>query len=146
VPQPPVTSAPPVVAQPSPAANNPVPPPQNVTTPVPAPSATAAGPTNVAVTALDGNRSAGNKEIAPDGATRTEMSRAGVEKVTGRFKLCVTAEGTIGSVTLMKSTGFPNYDDRIQSTIRNQWRFKPFVISGKSTAVCSVVSFLYTQS
>jgi outer membrane biosynthesis protein TonB len=112
----------------------------------PAQSATAAGPQNIAVTVLDANRSAGSKEIAPDGATRTEISRAGVEKLTGRFKLCVTVDGSVGSVTMVKSTGFPNYDDRIQSTIRSQWRFKPFVISGKSTPVCTVVSFLYTQS
>jgi outer membrane biosynthesis protein TonB len=117
-----------------------------VAAPAPAQNATAAGPQNIAVTVLDANRTAGSKEIAPDGATRTEMSRAGLDKITGRFKLCVTVEGNIGSVSVMKSTGFPNYDDRIQSTIRSQWRFKPFVISGKSTPVCTVVSFIYAQN
>jgi hypothetical protein len=105
----------------------------------------APAPRNVAPTALDANRIAGDKEIAPDNVTKAEIGRSGKEKLVGAYKLCITAEGTVSSVSQLTSTGFPAYDSKIQSTIRSQWRYRPFMVNGKATPVCTAVRFIYSQ-
>jgi Gram-negative bacterial TonB protein C-terminal len=99
----------------------------------------------IAPTALDANRLSGEKSIIPDDATQGAISRSGTEKVISSYKLCITVEGAISSVTVLKTTGYPAYDDKIQATIRRDWRFKPFVINGKPTPVCTAIRFLYSQ-
>jgi hypothetical protein len=99
----------------------------------------------VASVALDANRIAGDKNIVPDDSTQTEMRRRGVDKAIGAFKLCLTASGDIASVSMVKSTGFTDYDWKIQTTIRNKWRYKPFLVNGQAAAVCTAVRFVYSQ-
>jgi serine/threonine protein kinase len=116
--------------------------------PVPTPPPAAAAPLatqNVAPTVLDANRIGGDKEISPDDATKTEISRAGVESINGSFKLCVAPDGTINTVSLLKSTGFVAYDTKIQNVIRRSWRYKPFIVNGKPAPVCTAVRFVYQQ-
>jgi protein TonB len=113
--------------------------------PPPPPPPPPAPPQNVAPTALDANRIAGEKNIVPDDGTKTEISRSGKEKLVGSFKLCITAEGNINTVSQLKSTGFPAYDQKIQNTIRGEWRYRPFVVNGKAAAVCTAVTFIYSQ-
>ena len=100
---------------------------------------------SVASVALDANRIAGDKNIVPDDATQTEMRRRGSDKAIGAFKLCLAASGDIGSVSLIKSTGFAEYDWKIQTTIRNKWRYKPFLVNGQASPVCTAVRFVYSQ-
>jgi serine/threonine protein kinase len=123
---------PPVAAPPSPSPASPSP-------------AAPAAPQIVTPSALDANRIAGEKEIIPDENTQSEIGRAGVEKVAGSFKLCVAADGNVSTVTQLKSTGFPAYDSKIQNTIRGKWRYRPFIVDGKPTAVCTAVRFIYSQ-
>jgi hypothetical protein len=59
--------------------------------------------------------------------------------------MCVNPDGSVGSVTQIKGTGLPAYDERIQSTIRNKWRYKPYLVNGKAATVCTVVRFVYSQ-
>jgi protein TonB len=113
--------------------------------PPPPPPPPPAPPQNVAPTALDANRIAGEKNIVPDDVTKTEISRSGKDKLVGSFKLCITAEGNINTVAQLKSTGFPAYDQKIQNTIRGEWRYRPFVVNGKPAAVCTAVTFIYSQ-
>jgi hypothetical protein len=126
-----------VVPPPPPAAVAPLAPPPP--SPVPPPTQ------NVAPTVLDANRIGGDKDIAPDSNTQTEISRAGVESVVGAFKICLTAEGAIDTVTQLKGTGFPAYDTKIQSTIRRTWRYRPFIFNGRPAQVCTAVRFVYQQ-
>jgi hypothetical protein len=102
-------------------------------------------PRNVAPIAFDGNRIAGDKNIVPEDTTKAQISRSGVTKVVGNFKLCVTPEGAVDTVTPLKSTGFPDYDAKLQSTMRTQWRYRPFAMNGKRIAACSIVTFIYSQ-
>jgi hypothetical protein len=46
----------------------------------------------------------------------------------------------------MKSTGFPAYDETIMSRIRGEWRYRPFQVNGKPVAVCTAVTFIYSQT
>ena len=68
-----------------------------------------------------------------------------MESINGLFKVCITVDGAISAVSALKSTGFPAYDNKIQNVIRRSWRYHPVVLSGKPTAVCTAVRFLYTQ-
>jgi hypothetical protein len=129
----------------------PPPPPQNVTQPVIPPTETsppaqaAAAPQVVAPTALDGYRIAGDKSIVPDETTMGAISRAGADKLVSSYKVCITAEGAISTVTQLKSTGFPAYDTKIATTIRKDWRYRPYVVNGKATPVCTAFRFIYSQ-
>ena len=99
----------------------------------------------MAPTVLDANRTGGDKDIAPDENTQTEIGRAGITMISGSFKICLTAEGAINTVSLLKSTGFPAYDAKIQDTIRRSWRYRPFMVNGKPAQVCTAVRFVYQQ-
>jgi len=95
---------------------------------------------------LDANRIAGERSIAPDQVTMGAIGRSGSDSLVSSYKVCVTAQGTVSAVTQLKSSGFPGYDEKIQSTIRRDWRYRPFVRNGKATAVCTAFRFVYSQS
>ena len=114
--------------------------------PVPLPAAPPpAPPQNVAPTVLDANRISGDKDIAPDDTTQTEIGRSGVDTISGIFKVCITPEGNINTVSASKSTGFAAYDTKIQNAIRRNWRYRPFMVNGKAAQVCTQVRFVYQQ-
>jgi hypothetical protein len=113
--------------------------------PPPTPQTAPVAPTVVAPTALDANRIAGDKSIAPDEATMDAITRAGADKVISSYKVCITAEGAINTVSLLKSSGFPAYDEKIQATIRRDWRYRPYLVNGKATPVCTGFRFIYSQ-
>jgi serine/threonine-protein kinase len=136
----------PAAAPTPPPAPAPSAPPPAVTAAIP-PAAPAApvAPQVVAATALDANRIAGDKNIAPDSATMDAISRSGTDKVISSYKVCVGADGSINTVSLLKTSGFPAYDDKIQGTIRRDWRYRPFLANGKPTPVCTAIRFVYSQ-
>jgi len=113
--------------------------------PPPPPPPPPAPPANVAPTTLEQQRIAGEKLISPDEVTKNEISRSGKDKVVGSYKLCITSEGNIKSVTQIRSTGFPAYDSKITNTIRGEWRYRPFSVNGKPQEICSAVTFIYSQ-
>lgn len=44
----------------------------------------------------------------------------------------------------LRSTGFPAYDEKILRELR-QWQYRPFLVNGKPVAVCTAVTFIYSQ-
>jgi serine/threonine protein kinase len=112
---------------------------------VPVAPATPAAPTVVASAALDANRIGGDKSITPDSATMDAITRSGTDKVFSSYKVCVGADGNISTVSLLRTSGYAAYDDKIQSTIRREWRYRPFVVNGKAVAVCTAIRFAYSQ-
>jgi periplasmic protein TonB len=113
--------------------------------PPPPPPPPPAAPTNVPPTLLEGSRIAGEKNIVPDDVTKTEIQRSGKDRIVGSFKLCLTIDGAISSVSMLKSTGFGAYDSKIQSKMRTEWRYKPMLVNGKAAPVCTAVTFIYMQ-
>ena len=112
--------------------------------PPPPPPPPPAAPQNVPPTLLEGSRIAGNKNIVPDDVTKTEISRSGKDRIVGSFKLCITVDGNIASISQLKGTGFGAYDQKIQSEMR-AWRYKPYMVNGKAVPVCTAVTFIYSQ-
>jgi TPR repeat protein len=101
-------------------------------------------PQNVAPMALDALRIAGEKNIVPDDETKNAIGLLGYSKLVGSFKLCITMRGDIDSVAMLKSTGFDIYDRIIIDGIY-RWRYRPFLVNGKPTPVCTAVTFIYSQ-
>jgi protein TonB len=112
--------------------------------PPPPPPPPPAPPQNVAPTLLESQRIAGEKNIVPNDNTKTEIQRSGKDRIVGSYKLCITVDGGINTISQLKSTGFPAYDSKIQAEMRN-WRYRPFLVNGKPQPVCTAVTFVYTQ-
>jgi TonB family protein len=110
------------------------------------PAQAAAPPPNVPPWVLEAHRIAGEKTIVPDDLTRTGLGEAGKDKLTGAYKLCIAIDGSIASVTQLKTTGFPRYDEKIIHTIRGEWRYRPFLVNGNAATVCTAVTFTYSQA
>jgi TPR repeat protein len=106
---------------------------------------TSGAPPNVAPTAVEARRIAGIRNILPDDRTKTEISRSGRSKLVGSFKVCLQETGDVANVTLLKSTGFVEYDRTIVRTIYD-WLYTPFLIDGVPARVCTAVTFIYSQS
>jgi protein TonB len=113
--------------------------------PPPPPPPPPAPPQIVPPKLLEGSRISGEAHIEPDDNTKTEITRSGKDKVIGTFKLCLSTDGNVASVSQIKSTSFSQYDAKILSTIRTQWRYRPYVVNGKAVPVCTAVTFIYSQ-
>ncbi len=100
-------------------------------------------PQNVPPTLLESNRVAGNKMIVPEDSTALEIKRSGKDRVVGSFKLCLTDDGTVLSVTQLKSTGFADYDTKIKAEMQT-WRYLPYLVNGKAVPVCTAITFIYS--
>ena len=100
-------------------------------------------PQVIAPSQLESLRLQGNKVITPDAATTKQMQRDGKAKVVASFKLCVSENGLVTNVSQLKSSGYPSYDQKIDREMR-LWAYRPYVVSGKQTAVCTAVTFIYS--
>lgn len=89
-------------------------------------------------------RISGEKEIQPPNDVNVAIRRAG-QKVIGVTQMCLSAQGTVSTVKMLKSTGFPGYDNKIKSKMR-EWRYRPFMVNGKAVPICSTVTFIYTPA
>lgn len=119
--------------------------PGEAVSPPPVPPPPPPPPQNVAPTALEAQRVAGEKNIVPDDKTKTEIARSGKDRLIGSFKLCLSVDGDVMLVQQLRSTGFPDYDAKIAREIRQHWRYTPFLINGAPAPVCTAVTFIYSQ-
>jgi protein TonB len=101
-------------------------------------------PQVVAPKAIDAQRVSGDKNILPDESTKMQLQRDGMSKISVVVKLCISAQGSVSSTNVVKSSGYPAYDRKITASM-NQWRYAPFMINGKPSPVCSSVQFIYVQ-
>jgi hypothetical protein len=90
-------------------------------------------------------RVAGSRIILPDAVTRNGIRASGRERIIGSFKICLDDRGSVSSLAMLKSTGFPAYDQKIQAEMR-QWIFKPYKVNGRTVPVCSAMTFIYDAS
>lgn len=91
---------------------------------------------------MRGKRISGKTQIEPAKAVKLAMRRAGTTKIVGMIKMCLSPRGTVRSLSVIKSTGFPTYDAALRRTMR-QWRYKPYTANGRAIGVCTVISFVY---
>jgi protein TonB len=91
--------------------------------------------------ALQSSFVSGEREIQPPNDVATQISRSG-KTSTGVVKMCLTAGGAVNRLQVLRSTGYPSYDSRIKSKMR-QWKYRPFKVNGKAVPVCTSVTFIY---
>jgi hypothetical protein len=94
-------------------------------------------------TLLEANRLRGDKDIEPDAPTKAQIAKSGKDRLIGSYKLCIDTQGAVATVTLLKSTGFSDYDAKLRREMQ-QWAYRPYVINGKATPVCSAATFIYS--
>jgi protein TonB len=92
--------------------------------------------------AIEAQRISGEKDIQPPNDVNVAIRRAG-QRVVGVIKMCLTGGGTVSTLKVLKSTGFPGYDNKIKSKMR-EWKYRPFMVNGKAVPVCTSVTFIYT--
>lgn len=97
---------------------------------------------NITPRDLDALRIKGEKNIMPDPFVQRSM--VGETRVVAAIKLCVDATGKVGRVILLKSSGYPAYDEKIVTETK-AWEYKPYVIDGKPVPVCTALTFIYQQ-
>jgi TonB family protein len=111
--------------------------------PPPPPPPPPTPPQNIAPSVLEANRIAGNKLITPDDATKKQIIADGKSRVIGSFKLCIALDGSVTVVTLLKSSGYAAYDEKLQQQMRT-WKYKPYLVNGRATPVCTAVTFIFS--
>jgi TonB family protein len=111
--------------------------------PPPAPVAPKQPPI-VAPTVVEAQRIAGQKLIQPDDGTKLEMARDGRPRVEARVKMCLSASGDVARTSLVHSSGYPGYDAIILATMQ-AWKYRPYLVNAEATAVCTQVTFIYSQ-
>jgi protein TonB len=91
--------------------------------------------------ALEAQRISGEKDIQPPNDVATQMARSGKGTV-GVVKMCLNAGGTVDKLSVLKSTNYPAYDNKIKQKMR-EWKYRPFQVNGKAVPVCTSVTFIY---
>lgn len=83
----------------------------------------------------------GGAGILPDG---TDAAAMAIEEV-GVFaavKICLDRDGSVSEATTLKTSCFDDYDAKLLAGVRS-WRYRPFLVNGVSTPVCTSVTFIY---
>jgi TonB family protein len=101
-------------------------------------------PETVAPPVIQKLRISGDTQIHPSDVTRTAMLRDGKSKVLGIVKLCLDTAGRVTHASVVKSTGFADYDRLLVGGVRT-WRYTPVMIAGRAVPVCSTVSFSFSM-
>ena len=105
----------------------------------------AANNSEVPPTLLEGYRIAGDKLIVPDDDTKTAIHQSSIARTVGTFRVCLDTSGAVVDVEIVKPTNFAAYDARIITTIKDTWRYKPYMVDGVPKDVCTRVTFIYSQ-
>jgi len=113
---------------------------------------TAKPPRTIQPSELDKLRIKGEKNILPDEADKLAIeSAARISGETGigvrliaSIKMCVDRTGKVSHVRVLKSSGYPGYDHKLQTEVMG-WQYRPYEVDGKAVPVCTAITFIYTQ-
>lgn len=97
-------------------------------------------PTVVKGALLETHRLTGTPTIEPDPDDRTPP--AGQKSLVAATKICVDTAGKVSTVKLLKSSGRPSYDAKIERAVKS-WTFRPVMGDGQPVDVCTVMTFTY---
>ncbi len=112
--------------------------------PPPPPKVEPEEPKVVPQVALEQKRLSGNKQIVPDDEVKLQIKREAKTRVITTVKMCLSTGGNVTSLRILKSSGYPSYDNKIKGEMR-QWKYSPFTVNGKAVPVCTSVTFIYNQ-
>ncbi len=87
-------------------------------------------------------RISGDTQLHPSDPDKTMMMRDGTTRTIGVLKVCVDTSGTVSSIHIVSSTRYSQYDARLVSGVRD-WRYRPYLVDGRPTPFCGMVTFVY---
>ncbi len=93
---------------------------------------------------LKGLRIRGETAIHPPKDVYDQMADSKTYEATASIKLCLTAEGTVSSVKLTTSTGYPAYDRAFVAAAWH-WVYRPYTVNGTPVPACGMVTFQYAM-
>jgi periplasmic protein TonB len=99
-------------------------------------------PASIPPTVLRGLRISGETQIQANDNVKTEMRRDGKDEVKAMFKVCLDTHGDVGSLSMLRSSGYSAYDADLLAAIRG-WRYRPYLVNTTAIPVCGVVTFIY---
>jgi protein TonB len=85
---------------------------------------------------------ASSTAIEPPDNVQSQMMRDEKKKTNAVLKLCIGADGAVTSASVAKSSGYPDYDQRLIAGV-HAWHYRPYMIRGQATAACSAVAFAF---
>ncbi len=104
--------------------------------------AAAEAPRLVAPAVLKSLRVSGGDQIDAPDLVQAQMQRDEHKKTSATVKVCVGAGGEVSSASMLKSSGYPAFDERILNGVR-AFRYKSYTVDGRAVPVCSAVMFVY---
>ena len=87
-------------------------------------------------------RISGHLIVTPDIDTQVAMHDAHVRMLRITEQVCIGTDGNVLEVTPTRSSGFPGYDRDVAAQIR-EWKYRPFMVKGVPTKVCTMVTMLW---
>jgi hypothetical protein len=111
--------------------------------PPPPPPPPPSAPEIIPPTVLEAARISGDARIVPDQATQDAMRADGTKKTIALLKVCIATDGSTSFAKIIKSTGYPAYDDTLRRGVLS-WTYRPYLVDGKAVSICSAVTFIFT--
>jgi protein TonB len=93
---------------------------------------------------IEQRRIGGERRIYPPDTTKAAIVRDRLRRVVVTVKMCLSKGGTVQHLEVLRSSGYPEYDALIRSTMRT-WKYSPFEVNGNAVPVCTSVTFIYNQ-
>ena len=91
--------------------------------------------------ALEAQRVRGTTQILPDPEDAAALQQGG-KRAVAVYKLCLDETGAVSQVRLLKSSGRPAYDQKIERAMRD-WAYRPFLVNNVASPVCTAITFVY---
>jgi TonB family protein len=100
------------------------------------------GPEIVIPAVIKGMRKRGNTQIQMSEVDKTQLLRAGKHRANATVKVCVSANGSVMSLAIVRGSGISGWDAAILAAVR-AWEYEPHRIGKRAVPVCGMVTFLY---
>lgn len=89
-------------------------------------------------------RISGDPNVVPPDPVKQEMASARQALLTGAYKVCVDVDGSVTAVTALSPSGHPDFDRLVIERARS-WQYRPALLDGKPTRICTGVTLVYYQ-
>lgn len=89
-------------------------------------------------------RISGDPNVVPPDSVKQEMLSARQALLTGAFKVCVDPDGKVTAVTAISPSGHPDFDRLVLERAKT-WHYRPGLLDGQPTRVCTGVTLVYYQ-
>jgi len=91
---------------------------------------------------IEGSLIYGDPQIRPPDDVRSAMQAASQSQLVTAVQMCLDRRGHVSRLHLIKSSGYPAYDQRILDEMRD-WRYRPYEVNDQPIPICTAITFLY---